>query len=256
MNTTTNNWSPVLLLNYTNTQSGSLFYYRDDGGYWDLQENIHIFSHPTLENLTIRRARLDKRGFESLEQPSATPLKELHLIECDINDDALSDILLLPEDLREISMTQLDHPNPPLEESADDIEDYILALRSAQHSLKTISIDFPTLGSENPLKMRDFDVLTSLELRDYQLFGQSSPRMHTVGIPPNLETLEFLNIVGEDEDIAELLCYTIERKDSMLLARHLKRMVVGEGPRGLPPKLIEACTACNVKLEVVYMTDD
>ena len=102
---------------------GSLFYQCEDGGYWDLQENIHIFSHPTLENLTIRRAKLDHRGFEGIEQPSETPLKELHLIECDINDDGLSDLLLIPEALQEITISQLQFPLPPLEESPDDVEE-------------------------------------------------------------------------------------------------------------------------------------
>jgi hypothetical protein len=217
-----------------------LFYQRDDGGYWDLQENIHIFSHPTLESLTIRKAKLDQRGFESLEQPSETALKELHLIECDINDDALSDILLLPEALKQITITQLEVPSPPLEESPNDVEDYILAMRSSLHSLETISIDFATLGAENALKLREFQALNSLELRDYQLFGQSlgSPRLHSVGLPPNLEILKFFNQVGTDEEIADLFCYAIENQD--ILARKMCQIVVVEGEGGLPPKIVEA----------------
>jgi hypothetical protein len=229
------------LLQYTNAPAGSLFYQREDGGYWDLQENIHIFGHPSLEDLTIRRAKLDQRGFESLEQPSDTPLKKLNLIECDINDDGLTDLLLLPEALQEITISQLEKPSPPLEESPGDVEDYILAMKSAEHSLCTISIDFPTLGAENPLKLREFDSLKYLELRDYQLFGQSSnsPRLQSVGFPPNLETLTFLNKVGEDDDIADLLCYTVENVE--ILASKLQQMVVVDGESGLPPKLAEAC---------------
>lgn len=223
------------------TTSGSLFYQREDNGYWDLQENIHIFGHPTLENLTIRRAKLDRRGFESLEQPAETPLKELHFIECDINDEGLTDILVIPEALEEITLTHSTDPILALEESSDDVEDYILAMKSAQHSLKTISIDSASLGAENPLKMRAFDMLTSLEIRDYQLFGQSSdsPRLESVGWPPNLQVLTFLNQIGEDEEIVDLLCYALENKD--IVARKLQRMILVEREDSLPPKIIEAC---------------
>jgi hypothetical protein len=216
-----------------------MFYQTEDDGYWDLQDNIHIFSHPTLETLTIRRARLDQRGFDSLEKPSETALKELHFIECDINDDALADILLHPEALKEFSITQLENPEPELEEAPDNVDDYIIALSSAQHSLETISIDFPTLGAKNPLRLREFEVLKSLRLRDYQLFGQSPPRLHSVGLPPSLEFLEFLNKFGEehDEDIVDLLCYFLE-KDT--LGRHLCNVKVVEGEGGLPPRIREA----------------
>jgi hypothetical protein len=223
-----------------------LFYQCENGGYWDLQENIHIFNHPTLESLTIRRAKLDQRGFESLEKPEMTALKELHLIECDINDDALSDLLLHPEALKEITITQLEVPSPPLEESPDDIEDYILALRSAQHSLETITIDFPTLGAENALRLRDFEVLRELQLRDYQLFGQKTPRLHSVGLPSNLEVLEFLNEVGANEEIVDLLHYTIENK--AIFARKWSHMVVAGGEDGLPTKIAEACEQFNIQV--------
>jgi len=215
-----------------------LFYQCDDDGYWDLQDNIHIFSHPTVESLTIRRAKLDQRGFESLELPSETPLKELHLIECDLNDDGLTELLLFPEALKEITMKQLETPNPPLEETPEDIEEYIFALHSAIHSLESISIDFPTLHCKNPLKLRDFEAVTSLELRDYQLFGTSG--LSSVAFPPNLETLIFLNEIGDDEALTELLCYTLERKD--IFARNLRRLIVPEGTKLLPHKLVEVCT--------------
>jgi hypothetical protein len=160
----------------------------------------------------------------------------------------LSDLLLIPDALQEITVTQLQFPSPPLEESPDDVEDYVLAMQSAQHSLKTISIGCATLSAENPLKLRGFESLTSLELRDYQLFGQScgSPRLHSVGLPPNLEMLKFLNAVGEDEELLDLLCYTIECKD--LLARKLHQIVVVEGERGLPPKLVKACLSMHIHL--------
>jgi hypothetical protein len=219
--------------------TGSLFYQREDNGYWDLQENIHIFSHPTLESLTIRRAKLDRRGFVGVEQPSETSLTTLHLIECDINDEALSELLLFPDALKHISIKHVEHPNPPLEESSDDTEDYILALRSADHSLETISIDFPTLTSESPLKLRAFEQVKSLEIRHHQLFGQS--RMNSVGFPPFMERLKFLNRIDEDDELLELLCYTMEQKD--IVARRLTEMIIakGDGENGIHPKLLEAC---------------
>jgi hypothetical protein len=218
---------------------GTLYFQTEDGGYWDLQENIHIFSHPTLEILNVRRAKLDQRGFDSLEKPSETALKELHFIECDINDEALADILLHPEALKVITITQLEVPNPELEESPENIDDYILALSSAQHSLETISVDFPTLGAKNPLRLREFEVLKALQLRDYQLFGQSPPRLHSVGLPPSLEFLEFFNKfeLDHDEDIIDLLCYFLEHDT---LGRKSCDVKVVKGESGLPPRIIDA----------------
>lgn len=219
------------------TFAGTLYYQREDGGYWDLQENIHIFSHPTLEVLIIRRAKLDTRGFDSLEKPENTALKELHLLECDINDDALSDILLHPEALQIITITQVAEPSPELEESPLDIGDYILALSSANHSLVTITIDFPTLVAKHALRLREFSALKSLTLRDYQLIGQGHPRLHSVGLPPVLEKLNLLGRIGEDEEIAELLCYTLEHT----LARQQCQIVVSEKDHVIPAELVEAC---------------
>lgn len=210
-----------------------------------MQDNIQVFSHPTLESLTIRRARLDERGFDSLEKPSETDLKILHLIECDINDDALSDILLHPEALQEISITQLEKPHPALEEAPANIEDYILAL--PQHSLQQIIIDFPSLRGKSALRMREFEELKTLKLRDYQFFGEGSPRLHSVGFPPNLEELQFLNRVGTDDEIAELLAYTIENKE--VVARSLKRMVVGNQENDLPWVVEEACASSGFQLQ-------
>lgn len=120
------------------------------------------------------------------------------------------------------------------------MDDYILALDSAQHSLESISIDFATLGGKTPLRLRTFEVLESLELRDYQLFG-TTPRFHSVGLPPELERLKFFNRIGEDEELTELLCYAIENQD--MLARKECQLVVVEGERRLPEKLVETCKA-------------
>ncbi|CAG8950650.1 hypothetical protein HYFRA_00002860 [Hymenoscyphus fraxineus] len=228
----------------------SLFYQCDDGGYWDLKENIHIFGHPTLENLTITRAKLDEKGFESVEQPSETALTKLQLIECDINDEALSELLLFPDALKEITITHLKNPSPPLEESADaTMHDYFLALSSAQHTLEYISIDFPSLGGNKALRLRDFEELKTLHLRDYQLFGQSSssPRLHSVALPPNLETLKFWNPIGEDEEVAELLCYEIENIG--IMGRKLQRLII-EGEGVVPPKILEACKVSEEHFEL------
>lgn len=232
--------SSALRNGISDEHAGSLFYQREDGGYWDLQANIHIFGHPTLEHLTIRRAKLDERGYESLEKPWYTGLQTLHLLECDIHDDALADLLVLPEALREITITQRADPEPALEESPEYVEDYVLACCSAQHSLERIAIDFPTLAGKNPLKLRDFERLAELRLRDTQLFGMKTPRLVSVALPPNLEVLEFLGEVGADEEVAELLCYTIENKD--IFARKWRDLVVGEAQsKGVSGRIKEVC---------------
>ncbi|KAM0332259.1 hypothetical protein ACHAQA_002535 [Verticillium albo-atrum] len=232
-------------------RSASLFYQCKEDGYWDLRENIHIFAHPTLESLTLRRARLDYRGFDLMEQPHATALKRLHLIECDINDDALSDLLVFPEALEEFVMTQLEDPRPELEESSDSFRDYTVALASAAASLESITIDFPSLAGHKPLALRDFEKLTTLRMNwDYQLFGKSSkkPRLHSVGLPPGLETLEFFGELGRDEEVTELLAHMVEHLD--LHAAKLERLVVGEG--AVPPEVREACKLHpRLKLDVI-----
>ncbi|KAF2712950.1 hypothetical protein K504DRAFT_478920 [Pleomassaria siparia CBS 279.74] len=230
----------------------SLFYQREDGGYWDLKENIHIFCHPTLESLTITRAKLDEKGFESIEQPSETALAKLRLIECDINDEALSELLLFPDCLKEITINHTEEPSPPLEESADaTMHDYILALSSAQETLEYISINFPTLGGHKALRLRKFVELKELHLRDYQLFGKSSssPRMHSVGLPPELEILKLWNPIGGDEGVAELLCYEIENLGVM--ARNLKKFII-EGEGKVPEKILDVIQASKEPFELEF----
>lgn len=197
-------------------KSCSLYYQCPDNAYWDLRENIHIFAHPTLETLYIRRAKLDYRGFDFIERPHELPLKTLHLIECDVSDDALGDVLELPKALEEFVMTQSTEPSPDLEESSDNMGDYIVALRSQCESLQRITIDFPTLGSRRPLRMRDFTALLTFRLNwDWQLFGKRSkkPRLDSFGIPPNLERLEFFNELGTDDEVAELLDYLVQTSE-------------------------------------------
>lgn len=117
------------------------------------------------------------------------------------------------------------------------MDDYILAL-DTQPSLEKISIDFPTLKGKKPLRMRSFEMLETFELRDYQLFGKT-PRLHSVGLPPDLEMLKFFNKVGEDEELLELLCYAVENQDTLL--RKDCQLVVAEGANGIPTQLVETC---------------
>ncbi|CAG7557430.1 unnamed protein product [Fusarium equiseti] len=222
-------------------QSCTLFYQDEDDQYWDLHENIHIFTHPTLETLVIKRAKLDDRGFEMLEQPHNTALKTLHLIECDINDDTLSDVLVFPEALKEFVLTQREEPEPELEESSASIRDYILALQEQCHSLETITIDFPMLASSRPLALREYACLKTLRLNwDYQLFGKSTkkPRMHSVGLPPELETLEFFNPLGTDEEVTDLLASAISSLH--ITCRKMKELIVLVEETEIPKDVLEA----------------
>lgn len=228
-------------------ESCTLFYQTEDDGYWDLQENIHIFGHPTLETLVIKRAKLDHRGFDLIERPHETSLSRLHLIECDINDDALSDLLMFPKDLKEFVMTQSAEPSPDLEDSSDSIRDYIIALSSAAHSLETITIDFPLLRTTRALALREFTALKTLRINyDHQLFGKSSkkPRMTSVGLPPDLKTLEFFNELGTDEEVTDLLVNMIQTVH--ITATKLTRLIVYEPEdEGTIPKEVE--DGCNMQ---------
>lgn len=242
----------------------TLFYQCRGDEYWDLRENIHIFSHPTLESLTIKRAKLDYRGFDILERPHETALKSLHLVECDINDDALADVLEFPEALEEFVMTQAAVPTPPLEESSDDLGDYAVALKSQAHSLRSVTIDHATLGSRKALRLRDFAALRTLRLNwDYQLYGRSSkkPRLHSVGLPPALETLEFFNPLGTDAEVTELFMYTIQTKRVVATTWHTLVVVAGDDEddedhrHGVSRELIEACEDQGLKLDIIGAMD-
>ncbi|KAF6830831.1 f-box domain-containing protein [Colletotrichum musicola] len=235
----------------------TLFYQCPDDAYWDLRENVHIFAHPTLETLVIRKAKLDYRGFDLIERPHETSLQKLHLIECDINDDALSDVLEFPESLKDFVMTQTDQPSPELEESSDNFGDYVLALKSQAHSLETITIDHPTLTGRKPVRMREFEKVKSLRLNwDYQLFGKTSkkPRLHSVGLPPNLEVLEFFNELGTDEEVTELLEYTLQI--ARVTHSELKTMVVVPGDNGVPKQIVAACRKGGLKLDIIGEFDE
>ncbi|KAF4970559.1 hypothetical protein FZEAL_10011 [Fusarium zealandicum] len=223
-------------------KSCTLFYQDEDDRYWDLQENIYIFTHPTLETLVIKRAKLDDRGFDVIERPHETALSKLHLIDCDINDDALSDVLMFPKGLREFVMTHDEDPVPELEESSDSIRDYLSTLRSACHSLETVTIDSPSLRSSRALALRDFTALKTLRINwDHQLYGKTSkkPRLHSLGLPPALETLEFFNELGTDEEVTDLFVNTIEHVN--VLAGHLKELIVRAEECEVPRVVLDAC---------------
>ena len=240
-------------------QSCTLFYQTENGEYWDLQENIHIFSHPSLETLVIKKAKLSQTGFDYIEQPHDTALKKLHLIECDFNDDALSDILVFPESLTEFVMTQTSDSPAQLEESSDRIDDYILALKSASHSLVTITIDFPSLKGHKALRMREFEALKTLRINwDYQLFGKSAskPRMHSVGMPPRLETLEFFNPLGTDDEVVDLFEHMIE--NISINAQHLQHLiVVDDEDHRVPKQVLAACkTQPQIHVDIIGDLDE
>jgi hypothetical protein len=238
-------------------KSCSLFYQCANDAYWDLRENIHIFSHPTLETLVIRRAKLDERGFDFIERPHQTALKKLHLIECDMNDDALADVLEFPEALEEFVMTQLEELEPELEESSDSLSDYIVALQSQAEFLKSITFDFPTLHNRKTLRLREFGALKTLRLNwDHQLFGKSGKkaRLHSVGFPPEMEMLEFFNDLGTDTEVTDLFVAAIESK--AVIARSWKTMVVVEGDGGVPREIKEACKSVGLQLDIIGAMDE
>lgn len=234
----------------------SLFYQCPDNGYWDLRENIHIFTHPTLETLTIRRARLDERGFDFMERPHSTALKSLRLLECDINDDSLADIMEFPEGLREFYLYHTPEPNPDLEEGSDEICEHVMALRDQAETLESITIDHPTLAGRKVLRLRDFQNVKYLRLnRDTQLFGKTGrkPRMHSAGLPPRLEVLEFTEPLGTDETVTELFAMMLQNIEFM--ARDLRALIVVEGPEGVPEQILEACKGKKFELDIRPMED-
>jgi hypothetical protein len=234
----------------------SLFYQCPDNGYWDLRENIHIFTHPTLETLTIRRAKLDERGFDFMERPHSTALKSLRLLECDINDDSLADIMEFPEGLREFYLYHTADPQPDLEEGSDEICEHVMALRDQAETLESITIDHPTLAGRKVLRLRDFQNLKYLRLnRDTQLFGKTGrkPRMHSAGLPPRLEVLEFTEPLGADETVTELFALMLQNIEFM--ARDLRTLIVVEGPEGIPEQILEACRGKKFELDIRPMED-
>lgn len=238
-------------------KSCTLFYQCANDEYWDLRENIHIFAHPTLESLTIKRAKLDEQGFDFLERPHETALKKLELIECDMNDDGLSDLLEFPEALEEFVMTQSEEPSPDLEESSDSLADYIVALKSQAQSLKSITIDHPSLGCRKALRMREFVSMKTLRVNwDYQLFGKSSkkPRLHSLGLPPELEVLELFNELGTDDEVTDLFVNFIENKNSV--ARRWKRMVVvGDDDGNVCKDIKNVCQEQGLQLDIIGAMD-
>lgn len=242
---------------FANLKTCALFFECPDKAYWDLQECIHVFTNPTIESLTIKRAKLDERGFDSLERPHSTALRSLHLIECDINDDALADIMEFPEALREFVMVHDAYPEPELEESSDEINEFVMALKPCAETLETIVIDHPTLGGRKVLRLRDFVAVKTLRLNfDTQLFGKTSkkPRLHSVGFPPALETLEFLNEIGRDDVVTELFAGALENVEFM--ARNLKTLMLVDGPRGIPRQVLDACEGKPFELSLRKLDSD
>ncbi|ATY60586.1 F-box domain-containing [Cordyceps militaris] len=226
-------------------QTCTLFYQCQNDQFWDLQENIHVFGHPTLETLVIKKARLGDKPFDLPERPEETGLKRLHLIDCDISDDGLFDLMHYPAALTEFVMTQSPDPGPDLEETSDSMRDYIIAIQPQCNSLETITVDHPLLRNRRALSLRDFVKLKTLRLNwDHQLFGHSSkkPRLNSVGMPPELETLEFFNQLGTDEEVTDLFVAML--KNLTVMARKLTHLIVMESEedeKPVPKEVEEAC---------------
>ncbi|XWW95606.1 hypothetical protein V2A60_003571 [Cordyceps javanica] len=226
-------------------QTCTLFYQCQDDQFWDLQENIHIFAHPTLETLVIKKARLGDKPFDLPERPEETGLKRLHLIDCDISDDGLFDLMHYPAGLAEFVMTQSPDQEADLQETSDSIRDYIIAIEPQCQSLETITVDHPLLRDRRALSLREFAKLKTLRLNwDHQLFGHSSkkPRLTSVGMPPELETLEFFNQLGTDEEVTDLFVAMLQNLSVM--ARKLTHLIVMESEedeKPVPKEIEEAC---------------
>lgn len=230
-------------------KSCTLLFQCEGNAYWDLCETIHIFAHPTLEHLILKRAKLDEKGFDLVERPHSTALRTLRMIECDINCDSLSDVLEFPEELKEFSMEYINEPDPELEETYDDFNEYMMALKDQQATLESVTINFPTIDGKKVIRLRDFEAMTVLRLnRDTQLFGKSGkkPRLHSVGLPPNLQTLELYNPFGDDETVIELFAMMIESIE--VTARHFKTLIVPGGVNGVPERILEACKGRNFEM--------
>ena len=144
-------------------------------------------------------------------------------------------------------MTQSADPEPDLEETSDSIRDYIIAIEPQCHSLETITVDHPLLQDRTALSMRKFAKLKTLRLNwDHQLFGHSSkkPRLTSVGMPPELETLEFFNQLGTDEEVTDLFVAMLQNLSVM--ARKLTHLIViesDEDEKPIPKEVEEACKA-------------
>ncbi|OAA67632.1 hypothetical protein ISF_03808 [Cordyceps fumosorosea ARSEF 2679] len=226
-------------------QTCRLFYQCPGDEFWDLRENIHIFAHPTLETLVLRKARLGDKAFDLPERPEETALKRLHLIDCDISDDGLFDLMHYPAALTEFVMTQSPDQEADLEETSTSIRDYIIAIEPQCNSLETITIDHVLLRDRRALSLRGFAKLKTLRLNwDHQLFGHSSKRarLTSVGMPPELETLEFFNQLGTDDEVTDLFVAMLQNLSVM--ARKLTHLIVMESEedeKPVPKAVEEAC---------------
>ncbi|KAK2068333.1 hypothetical protein P8C59_002975 [Phyllachora maydis] len=232
--------------------------------FWDLRENIHVFASPTIETLTVRGARLDHRGFgEFMERPHQTPLRTLHFVDCDLSDDGLTDLLAFPTALEEFVLVAHDcDPDDgsevELEETADNIGYYVSALDAQRHALRHVTLDLPApqVTGRRALRMRDYARLETLRLGwDYHLFGRTGkkPRMHSVAFPPKIRTVEFLNELGTDEQVTELLEAAIMIRD--VLARDWERLIVPEGDEQVLGLIKRACREVGLGLTIIGQGD-
>lgn len=75
-------------------------------GCWTIGTDMGIlFTHPTLEHLTISCANIDGSVLEKHHGIKQTPLQSLTLIECNFNYDGLQEILKMPSALEHLYLS-------------------------------------------------------------------------------------------------------------------------------------------------------
>ena len=78
--------------------------------------------------------------------------------------------------------------------------------------------------------------------------------MHSVGLPPGLELLEFFNELGKDEEVTDLLLAMLQNKS--VVARNLKRMIVVEGNDKVLSEVKATCKEQGLQLDIIGELDE
>ena len=78
--------------------------------------------------------------------------------------------------------------------------------------------------------------------------------MHSVGLPPGLELLEFFNELGKDEEVTDLLLAMLQNKS--VVARNLERMVVVEGNDKVLREVKTTCKEQGLQLDIIGELDE
>lgn len=79
-------------------------------------------------------------------------------------------------------------------------------------------------------------------------------RLHSVGLPPELELLEFFNELGKDEEVTDLLLAMLQNKS--VVARNLERMVVVEGNDKVLGEVKTICKEQGLQLDIIGELDE